>query len=69
MVISVSRGGPGALLRPRNLGVVAFALASVPLLAQEADESGGLQEVVVTAQFRSQPLQDTLSPSPPSRQT
>ena len=58
MVISVSRA-VSALLRPRNLGVVAFAFASASALAQEAAESGALQEVVVTAQFRSQPLQDT----------
>ncbi|HEV7714077.1 MAG TPA: TonB-dependent receptor plug domain-containing protein, partial [Steroidobacteraceae bacterium] len=50
-----------SLLRPRGVGVFALALASVPVLAQEpaAAESGGLEEVVVTAQFRSQPLQDT----------
>jgi iron complex outermembrane receptor protein len=49
-----------ALLNPRNVGALAVVL-SAPAMAQETtpETGGGLEEVVVTAQFRSQSLQDT----------
>ena len=41
-------------------GVSALALSSVPALAQQSEEEGiGNREIVVTAQFREQSLQDT----------
>jgi iron complex outermembrane recepter protein len=50
-----------ALLNPCGLGALTLASFSAPLLAQQpaAEPGTALEEVVVTAQFRSQPLQDT----------
>jgi iron complex outermembrane receptor protein len=36
----------------------AAGLGAIPVLAQEADDTGGLQEIIVTAQKREQSLQD-----------
>ncbi len=60
MAMSLSRT-IRALMNPCGLGVVTVVAFSAPLMAQQpaAADSGGLEEVVVTAQFRSQPLQDT----------
>src|SRR5262245_31132409 len=59
MAMTVSRT-IRALLHAGSAGAAA-ALVSTPLFAQEPPtaDNGGLQEVVVTAQFRAQPLQDT----------
>ena len=40
------------------LAVAAGALTVAPLIAQAADTSGGLEEVVITAQKRTERLQD-----------
>ncbi len=60
MAMSLSRTVRALLLNAGSVGATA-ALLSTPVLAQEpaGESAGGLEEVVVTAQFRAQPLQDT----------
>jgi iron complex outermembrane receptor protein len=48
-----------ALVRRGGCGLAVAAAMSGTAVAQDTQNEGGLEEVVVTAQFRSQPLQDT----------
>jgi iron complex outermembrane recepter protein len=61
---SIIQTAVGRLLRPRGLAAIAVALATGPTLADQQSAAGQgtqvtLEEIVVTAQFREQNLQDT----------
>jgi iron complex outermembrane receptor protein len=61
MAMTLSRTVRALLHAASASAGAAAALLSAPVFAQEpaAADNGGLEEVVVTAQFRAPPLQDT----------